>query len=122
MGTPSPAPPFYSGGRSPYPEVSRNVPACAMWIRIMLLGAAPHASVRTCRRSPRRDGAAHNDVAVRPGGVPVSQEAMEVVLNHLHARRRPDIDAVAATLDPEAIHQGVRPALISVNREAGLGI
>jgi hypothetical protein len=52
----------------------------------------------------------------------VSQEAMEVVLDHLHARRRRDVDAVAATLDPEVIHQGVRPELICRNREEVLSL
>lgn len=52
----------------------------------------------------------------------MSQEAMEVVLDHLHARRRRDVDAVAATLDPEVIHQGVRPELICRNREEVLSL
>jgi hypothetical protein len=36
---------------------------------------------------------------------------MEVVLDHLHARRHRDVDAVAATLHPQVVHQGVRPQL-----------
>jgi ketosteroid isomerase-like protein len=31
----------------------------------------------------------------------MSQEAMDVVLDHLYARRRGDVDAVTATLDPD---------------------
>ena len=52
----------------------------------------------------------------------MSQEAMEVVLDHLHARRCRDIDAVAATLDPEVVHEGVRPELICRNRDEVLGM
>jgi hypothetical protein len=32
----------------------------------------------------------------------MSQEAMEVVLDHLYARRRRDVDVVTAPLDPGA--------------------
>ncbi len=41
----------------------------------------------------------------------MSQEAMEVVLDHLHARRHRDLQAVAATLDIDVVHQGVHPAV-----------
>jgi hypothetical protein len=52
----------------------------------------------------------------------MSQEAMEVVLDHIHARRRRDRDAVAATLDPAVVHQGVRPELICRNRDEVLTV
>jgi hypothetical protein len=52
----------------------------------------------------------------------MSQEAMEIVLDHVHARRRRDVDAVAATLDPAVVHQGVRPELICRNRDEVLGM
>jgi hypothetical protein len=43
---------------------------------------------------------------------------LEVVFDHLHARRERDADAVSATLDPEVIHQGVVPALVCTGRGA----
>ena len=52
----------------------------------------------------------------------MSQEAMEVVLDHVHARRRGDREAVAATLDPAVVHQGVRPGLVCRNRDQVLGM
>jgi len=36
---------------------------------------------------------------------------LEVVFDHLYARRRRDADAVASGLDPDVIHQGVVPSL-----------
>jgi ketosteroid isomerase-like protein len=57
-----------------------------------------------------------------PGGAIVSEEAMEVALDHLHARRRRDIDAVAATLAPDVVHEGVRPELICRNRDEVLSM
>ncbi len=47
---------------------------------------------------------------------------MEVVLDHLHARRCRDVEAVAATLDPEVVHQGIRPEFLCRNREEVLGM
>ena len=47
----------------------------------------------------------------------MSQETMEVVLDHIYARRQRDVDAVAATLDPEVIHEGVRDDLICRGRD-----
>jgi len=41
---------------------------------------------------------------------------MEVVLDHLYARRRQDLAAVTATLDPDVVHEGVRPDLRCGNR------
>jgi ketosteroid isomerase-like protein len=50
----------------------------------------------------------------------MSDEAMEIVFDHFHARRRRDADALAAGLDPEVVHQGVRPELVCHGREAVL--
>lgn len=47
----------------------------------------------------------------------MSQEAMEVVLDHLHARRHRDLPAVAATLEMDVVHQGVRPDLLCTGRD-----
>jgi hypothetical protein len=52
----------------------------------------------------------------------MSQEAMEVVLDHIHARRWRDRDAVAATLDPAVVHIGVRPELICRSRDEVLSM
>ena len=41
---------------------------------------------------------------------------MEVVLDHLYARRRQDVEALTATLDPDVVHEGVRPELRCTNR------
>jgi hypothetical protein len=57
-----------------------------------------------------------------PEGAIVSEEAMEVVLDHLHARRQRDLAAVAETLDPEVVHEGVRPEFICRNREEVLSM
>jgi hypothetical protein len=47
----------------------------------------------------------------------MSQETMEVVLDHIYARRQRDVEAVAATLDPEVVHEGVREDLICRGRD-----
>ena len=47
----------------------------------------------------------------------MSQEAMEVVLDHLHARRHRDLQAVAATLAIDVVHEGVRPDLLCTGRD-----
>lgn len=47
----------------------------------------------------------------------MSQEAMEVVLDHVHARRHHDVAAVRATLHEEVVHEGVSPEFICHNRD-----
>jgi hypothetical protein len=42
----------------------------------------------------------------------MSQEAMEVVLDHLHGRRRGDVDAVTAMLDADVTVRGGRIVLV----------
>jgi ketosteroid isomerase-like protein len=50
----------------------------------------------------------------------MSDAAMETVFDHFHARRRRDLDAIAAGLDPDVVHQGVRPELVCNGRGAVL--
>ena len=50
----------------------------------------------------------------------MSDAAMETVFDHFHARRRRDLDAIAAGLDPDVVHQGVRPELVCNGRAAVL--
>jgi ketosteroid isomerase-like protein len=50
----------------------------------------------------------------------MSDEAMETVFDHFHARRRGDMDAVAPSLDPDIVHQGVFPDLVCNGRDAVL--
>jgi ketosteroid isomerase-like protein len=50
----------------------------------------------------------------------MSDLAMETVFDHFHARRRGDIDAIAAGLDADVVHQGVRPELVCNGRKAVL--
>ena len=50
----------------------------------------------------------------------MSDAAMTTVFDHFHARRRHDLDAVAAGLDPEVVHQGVLPELVCNGRPAVL--
>jgi ketosteroid isomerase-like protein len=48
----------------------------------------------------------------------MSDAALQVVFDHLHARRRRDSDAVEASLDPDVVHQGVLPKLVCNGRDA----
>lgn len=48
----------------------------------------------------------------------MSDAALEVVFDHLYARRMRDLDALARGLDPEVVHQGVVPSLVCHGREA----
>ena len=48
----------------------------------------------------------------------MSDASMETVFDHFHARRRHDIDAIEAGLDPGVVHQGVMPELVCNGREA----
>jgi len=50
----------------------------------------------------------------------MSDAAMTAVFDHFHARRRQDLDAIAAGLDPDVVHQGVRPELVCDGRPAVL--
>jgi hypothetical protein len=50
----------------------------------------------------------------------MSDTAMEIVFDHFHARRRGDMDAVAAGLDAAVVHQGVRSELVCNGRNAVL--
>jgi hypothetical protein len=52
--------------------------------------------------------------------IAMSDAAMETVFDHFHARRRRDLDAIAAGLDPDVVHQGVRPELVCHGRGAVL--
>ena len=48
----------------------------------------------------------------------MSDASMEVVFDYFHARRRRDLDAITAGLDPDVVHQGVMPELVCTGREA----
>jgi ketosteroid isomerase-like protein len=48
----------------------------------------------------------------------MSDASMEVVFDYFHARRRRDLDAITAGLDPDVVHQGVMPKLVCTGREA----
>jgi ketosteroid isomerase-like protein len=50
----------------------------------------------------------------------MSDAAMTAVFDHFHARRRRDLDAIAAGLDPDVVHQGVLPELVCNGRPAVL--
>ncbi len=45
---------------------------------------------------------------------------METVFDHFHARRRGDLEAIGDGLDPDVVHQGVRPKLVCDGRPAVL--
>lgn len=47
----------------------------------------------------------------------MGEAELEIVFDHFHARRRRDIDAVAATLDPAVVHQGVEPEFVCKDRD-----
>lgn len=48
----------------------------------------------------------------------MSDAALEIVFDHFYARRRRDIDAVTAGLDPDVVHQGVVSSLVCNGRDA----
>jgi hypothetical protein len=50
----------------------------------------------------------------------MTDAALEVVFDHLHARRMRDLDALAKGLDPDVVHQGVLPSLVCNGRDAVL--
>jgi SnoaL-like domain len=48
----------------------------------------------------------------------MSDAALTVVFDHLHARRARDLGAVSRGLDPDVVHQGVLPSLVCNGRDA----
>jgi ketosteroid isomerase-like protein len=52
--------------------------------------------------------------------IAMSDAAMEAVFDHFHARRRRDLVAIEAGLDPDVVHQGVLPDLVCNGRRAVL--
>jgi ketosteroid isomerase-like protein len=46
----------------------------------------------------------------------VTQANIEVVFDHLHARRMRDLAMLESQLDPDVVHQGVLPDLVCNNR------
>jgi ketosteroid isomerase-like protein len=48
----------------------------------------------------------------------MSDAALRVVFDHLHARRMGDAGAIGASLDPDVVHQGVVPSLVCNGRDA----
>lgn len=47
----------------------------------------------------------------------MTQTNLEVVFDHLHARRMRDLLLLESQLDPDVVHQGVLPQLICHNRD-----
>jgi SnoaL-like domain len=47
----------------------------------------------------------------------VTQANLEVVFDHLDARRCHDLERLASQLDPDVVHQGVLPELVCNNRD-----
>jgi len=47
----------------------------------------------------------------------MTQANLEVVFDHLYARRSRDLARLKAQLDPDVVHQGVLPELVCNNRE-----
>jgi ketosteroid isomerase-like protein len=47
----------------------------------------------------------------------MSTANLQVVFDHLDARRRRDIERLAANLDPAVVHQGVQPDLVCNGRD-----
>jgi hypothetical protein len=52
----------------------------------------------------------------------MSEEALEIVFDHFHARRRHDLDAIREGLDPDVVHQGVMPDLVCNSRDEVLAM
>lgn len=46
----------------------------------------------------------------------MGETELQAVFDHFQARRHRDLDAVAATLDPRVVHQGVEPDLVCSGR------
>jgi hypothetical protein len=47
----------------------------------------------------------------------MTQANLETVFDHLNARRRRDVDSIAAQLDPDIVHQGVEADLVCTGRD-----
>src|ERR1700732_1762698 len=47
----------------------------------------------------------------------MTQANLEVVFDHLYARRMRDLPRVESQLDPNVVHQGVLPELVCNNRD-----
>jgi hypothetical protein len=47
----------------------------------------------------------------------LTQANLELVFDHLYARRSRDIARLESQLDPDVVHQGVRPELVCNNRD-----
>ena len=47
----------------------------------------------------------------------MTQANLEVVFDHLHARRMRDLVQLESQLDPDVVHQGVQPDLVCNNRD-----
>jgi ketosteroid isomerase-like protein len=47
----------------------------------------------------------------------VTQANLEVVFDHLNARRSRDLTRLESQLDPDVVHQGVRPDLVCNSRD-----
>jgi SnoaL-like domain len=54
------------------------------------------------------------------GDATMTDAALEVVFDHLYARRMRDLDTLTTGLDPGVVHQGVLPSLVCDGREAVL--
>ena len=52
----------------------------------------------------------------------MGEAELEAVFDHFHARRRRDIGAVAAGLDPAIVHQGVEAQLVCHGRDEVLDL
>lgn len=47
----------------------------------------------------------------------MTEANLELVFDHLYARRSRDLARLEAQLDPDVVHQGVRPELVCNNRD-----
>ncbi len=54
------------------------------------------------------------------GDAAMTDAPLEVVFDHLYARRMRDLDALARGLDADVVHQGVLPSLVCNGRDAVL--
>lgn len=59
----------------------------------------------------------HNELTSKTEVPRVTQANIEVVFDHLHARRMRDLALLESQLDPAVVHQGVLPDLVCNNRD-----